>query len=149
MDDSLLGLLGLAQKAGKLELGDEPVSIAAREHKARLILMAADAGEAILRKGAGLATDNCPALTVPFSKGELGSAVGRSVCALLCVTEVGFASALVKKLAKADPGQYGDIAERLNRKAEKTLRRRREKRAAPKEREAAGRKPWAGPPAKK
>ena len=149
MDNSLLGLLGLAKKAGKLALGDEPVSIAAREHKARLLLMASDAGEVILRKGAGLSTDNCPALTVPFSKAELGSAVGRSACALLAVTEVGFASALVKKLAQADPEQYGDAAQRLNRKAEKTLRRRREKRAAQKEREAAGRKPWSGPPAKK
>lgn len=148
MDDSLLGLLGLCKKAGKLELGDEPVSIAAREHRARLILMASDAGDVILRKGAGLSTDNCPALAVPFTKAQLGSAVGRSACALLCVTEVGFASALVKKLAQADPGQYGDTAQRLNHKAEKALRRRREKQADKKEREANRRKPWA-PPTKK
>lgn len=148
MDDALLGLIGLARKAGKLEIGDEPVSMAARDRRARLILMASDAGEGILRKGAGLSTDNCPALAVTFTKAQLGGAVGRESCALLAFTEVGFAAAAVKKLAGADPETYGGYAARLSQKAEKNLRRRKEKQAAKKEREAAGRKPWAGPPKK-
>ena len=42
MDNGLIGLLGLARKAGKAEVGEESVSIAAKAHKARLILLASD-----------------------------------------------------------------------------------------------------------
>lgn len=140
MRDAALSLLGLARKAGRLEAGDEPVSVAARSHRARLILMACDAGENILRKGAALSTGNCPALTVPFSKAQMGNAVGRSDCALLAFTDVGLASALANALARADLERYGEAAAQLNRKAAKILRRR-EKRADRKRRETAGRKP--------
>lgn len=144
MDDSLLGLVGLAKKAGKLEVGDEPVSIAARGRKARLILMAADAAEGALRKGESLSTGSCPALTVPFTKAQLGGAVGRSSCALLALTDVGLAAAACKKLAAQDPDRYGKIAAKLDHKAQKTLRRRKEKRDT----EKAERKPWVAPPKK-
>ena len=37
--NKLLNLIGLAKKAGKLEVGEEPVGAAARSKHARLILM--------------------------------------------------------------------------------------------------------------
>ena len=39
--EDALRLLGLARKAGRLEIGEEPVAAAARAGKARLILAAA------------------------------------------------------------------------------------------------------------
>ena len=143
MDNSLLGLIGLAHKAGKTQVGEEPVSIAARTHKSRLILLASDAAENTVRKAQGLGeTGNCPCLVTPFSKTELGGAVGRASCALMALTEVGFAASITKKLAAEDEAQYGEAAQRHSGKAQKTYRRQKEK----KKRQQAARKPWAAPP---
>lgn len=147
MDNGLIGLIGLARKAGKAEVGEESVSIAAKAHKARLILLAADAGEHTRRHGEGLGEQgNCPVLPLPLTKAELGGALGRGSCAILAFTDVGMAAAAAKKLAAIDPDLYSPAAQRLDYKAEKTLRRRRQTRQREKEARAAGRKPWAAPP---
>ena len=44
MIEPVLSLLGIAKKAGRVEIGEEPVGAAARAKKARVILVAADAG---------------------------------------------------------------------------------------------------------
>lgn len=41
--DPILHLLGLAKKAGRLEIGEEPVGAAGPAHQARVLLLAADA----------------------------------------------------------------------------------------------------------
>ena len=48
MDSSLSGLLGLARRAGKAELGEESILSAALAHKVRLLLIAADAARLYL-----------------------------------------------------------------------------------------------------
>ena len=45
-----LRLLGLARKARRLEIGEEPVGIACRSGKARLLLVARDAGDHTFRR---------------------------------------------------------------------------------------------------
>ena len=104
MTANALGLLGLARKAGKLELGEEPVGAACRGHKARLVLLASDAAENTAdraRRAAGSANVRC--VPTPFSKTELGAALGRGSCAALALTDEGFAKALLQKLpANAD-----------------------------------------------
>lgn len=150
MDNGLTGLLGLCRKAGKAQVGEECAALAAKAHKARLILLSADAGESLLRLARRLEeTGNCPVLSVPLTKAELGGAVGRASCAILAITDVGLANAAVKKLAADDPEGVAGIAQRLEYKAEKTLRRRRETRQREKAAQAEGRKPWTAPPQKK
>ena len=142
MDNGILGLIGLARKAGKVEVGEEAVSIAARNHKARAIFFASDAAENTLRRRESLRNQgNCPSLILPVNKTELGGAVGRNTCALLALTDVGLAAAVLKKLPE---GEYGDMAGRLERRAEKTYRRRKAQRDKAKA-QARG-KPWAPPP---
>ena len=57
--NSALHLLGIARKAGRLEVGEEPVAAAVRAGHARLVLVAGDAvktasaGQAVLPAGAG------------------------------------------------------------------------------------------------
>lgn len=150
MDNGLIGLLGLCRKAGKAQAGEECATLAAKAHKARLILLSSDAGESLLRLAQRLEeTGNCPVLSLPLTKAELGGAVGRASCAILAITDVGLANAAVKKLAADDPEGYAEIAQRLEYKAEKTLRRRRETRQREKAAQAERRKPWAAPPKKK
>lgn len=147
MDNGLIGLLGLAQKAGKVQVGEESVSAAAKGHKARLLLLSSDAGERTQRHAQQLGVEgNSPVLSVPFTRTELGQAVGRGECVLLAFTDVGLAAAAAKKLSQANPEGCQEILERLEYKAEKTLRRRRETQARKKAAQAGQRKPWASPP---
>lgn len=96
MTANALGLLGLARKAGKLEIGEEPVGAACRGHKARLVLLASDAAENTADRARRVAGP-VNVVSVPFSKEELGAALGRKTCAVLAVTDGGFAKAFLQK----------------------------------------------------
>jgi len=125
--DDLLRTIGLCKKAGRLEVGEEPVGSACRARQCRLLLLAEDAADNTARRASHFAeAGQCLMLTIPYSKDDMGSAVGRTSCAMLAVTDVGFASSLVGKLAAADPERYGAAAEKLAQKAEKAAQRRKE-----------------------
>ena len=51
-NDPILHLIGLAKKAGKLEIGEEPVGAACRARHAKLVLLAADAAPNTVRRAA-------------------------------------------------------------------------------------------------
>lgn len=146
--DSVLHLLGIARKAGRLEIGEEPVGAAARSRQARLIVVAGDAADNSVRRAAHFARQggDIPWLRVPYAKGELGGAVGRSACAMLALTDAGLASSLAEKLAASDPAAYGPAAEALSVRARRILQRQKEQRAHEKNLQRSRRKPWAPPP---
>ena len=112
--DPILHLLGLAKKAGRLEIGEEPVGAAARAHQARVLLLAADAAANTVRRAAHFGeAGGALWLQMPFTKAELGEQLGRSSCAMLAVTDFGFAAALAEKLAARDEERYGPAAQQL------------------------------------
>lgn len=144
--DSVLRLIGMAKKAGRLEIGEEPVAAVARAHQARVILLAIDIAENSLRRAQHFAElGNTYALTTPFTKEMLGSAVGRSSCAMLAVCDAGFAAAMLKQMNAVDPEQYGEAYAQLDKKATKIHQRQQEMRRHEKKVQQAGRKPWAAP----
>ncbi|MBQ9647694.1 MAG: ribosomal L7Ae/L30e/S12e/Gadd45 family protein [Oscillospiraceae bacterium] len=125
--NNVLSLLGLAKKAGRLEAGEEPVGAAARARDARLILLASDAADNTARRAKHFAEAGaCLCVTIPAAKDELGRAVGRTSCAMLAVTDVGFAEAVAKKLAALDEKRYGETAEKLSAKAARAAERKKE-----------------------
>ena len=127
MMGQMLSMLGLAKKAGRVEIGEEPVGAAARAKKARVILVAQDAGPSSQRRAFSFAeTGACLCLTVPADKDALGRALGRTSVAMCAVTEIGFAGAVVKKLAAMDPERYGAAAAQLDGKAQRAMERRAE-----------------------
>ena len=127
MIGQMLSMLGLAKKAGRVEIGEEPVGAAARAKKARVILVAQDAGPSSQRRAFSFAeTGACLCLTVPADKDALGRALGRTSVAMCAVTEIGFAGAVVKKLAAMDPERYGAAAAQLDGKAQRAMERRAE-----------------------
>ena len=68
-----LRLLGLARRARLLQIGEEPVGIACRSGKARLLLVARDAGDHTFRRARSFVSGSkCPYVCVPFTKDELG-----------------------------------------------------------------------------
>ena len=127
MIGQMLSMLGLAKKAGRVEIGEEPVGAAARARKARVILVAQDAGPSSQRRAFSFAeTGACLCLAVPADKDALGRALGRTSVAMCAVTEIGFAGAVVKKLAAMDPERYGAAAAQLDGKAQRAMERRAE-----------------------
>ena len=127
MVDKLLNLIGLAKKAGKLEVGEEPVGAAARSKHARLILIASDAADNTRRRALHFGeAGECICLEIPPTKEDLGRALGRTSCALLALTDIGFAEAVAKKLAESDEAHYGEAAKRLTIKAARAAERRKE-----------------------
>ena len=121
-----MNLNGLAQKAGWLAVGEEPTGAAARARAARLILVAADAAENSVRRVRHFAdAGHCLWCRIGADKDALGRAVGRSSCAMLAVTDIGFAEAIAKKLAEGDE-RFAETAEKLAVKARRAAERRRE-----------------------
>lgn len=143
-NNNLLHLIGLAKKAGRLEAGEEPVGMVCRAQDARLILLASDAAASTARRALHFAQEGkCLSIRLPFSKDQLGRAVGRTSCAIAAITDIGFASAVAGKLAASDPDAYGGTAEKLKLKAKRAAERHKaaeEKRAAGEQRAAAEKK---------
>lgn len=149
-NDPILHLLGLAKKAGRLELGEEPVGALCRARQAKLVLLAADAAPNTRRRCAHFGqAGNVLWLELPFTKGELGLQLGRSSCAMLALTDAGFAAAITEKLSGMDPEKYGPAAQQLRVKADRVLQRQREQRRHEKNLRAGKHKPWAPPPGEK
>ena len=146
MEDSALRLLGIAFKAGRLAVGEEPVAASARAKQARVILLAADAADNSVRRAAHFAQAwGAPMAITPWTKAQLGRAVGRSSCAMLAVEDAGLAAGLAGKLAAADPAQHGALAQLLAHRADKALQRQREQRRH-EQKLKRGKAPWAPPP---
>lgn len=117
-----LGILSIARRGRRIELGEEPVTALARQGKARLILLASDAGDGIRRKAEHLtAGTKMPLLTVPFDKATLGGAMGWSDCAVAAFTDAALAAAFVKKLEPAE--SYADLLNYLEARAARFQKR--------------------------
>ena len=128
--DNILRFLGLAKKAGKLALGEEPVGAAARANTCKLMLIAEDAADNTIRRSAHFAQyGNIPRLTLPYSKEELGRATGRTSVALLAVTDIGFADSIAQKLlSSCNTAKYQETATFLSQQANCAKMRRAERR---------------------
>lgn len=139
-NQNTLRLVGLALRAGRLEVGEDAAVDACQYKKARLLLLASDAAEGTVNRALHAAAEcGCVPLETPWSKEELGAALGRKSCAVAAMTDLGMARAVTEKLAEADGARYVEAAERLRRKAER-LEERKEKAARAKQ---GGKKPPA------
>ncbi len=125
--DPCLGMLGLARRAGKLAFGDELVRQLCADHKARCVLVAADAGESTAKKAAVYAARaNVPCITLPHGKEELGAAIGKNGCAVCALSDIGMAAAAIGKLAVQHP-EYQAVAAQLSEKNVRIQSRRGKK----------------------
>lgn len=139
--DNTLPMIGLALRAGRLEVGDEAAGDACRLKRCRLLLLASNAGEGAQRRAMHFAEEGqCLLAELPCSKEELGAALGRSACAMAAVTDLGLAQAVAGKLAQGDPERYGEMTERLRVKAERAAQRR-EKTARERKQRGGGNRP--------
>ena len=126
--DRALNYLALGRKAGLIELGEEPVGAAARAQKARLVLVAQDAGDHTWRRAKSfVAGTNQQCIRIPQTKDELGLAVGRTSLAIAAFTDTALAMAFVKALPEQE--KYAEQLEALQEQAKKQQQRQKEAQA--------------------
>jgi len=97
-EKDVAGVLGLAQKAGKLSSGDQGVKEALAGGKAKLLVIAADTSpntEKELRFLAGKAS--VPIVTC-MQRAALGLCIGKAPRASVAVLDQGFAELIMKKM---------------------------------------------------
>ena len=123
--DKALNYLSLARKAGKAELGEEPVGAAARALHAHLIVVAGDASDHTWRRAKSYAagTDQ-QCIRLPYTKDEIGMAIGRTSLAIAAITDAALALALVQALPT--PEKYAAAADVLTDKAKRQRQRQSE-----------------------
>ena len=120
-------LLGLARKARKLEIGEEPCGIACRSGKAKLLLIAHDAGDHTFRRARSYCrAGKPPYLCVPFTKDELGDGLGCNACALCAVLDPAFAKSFLEALGEEG---HEEILAQLTVQTQRVQKRRQEAQA--------------------
>lgn len=126
--DKALNYMALARKAGLIELGEEPSGSAARAQHARLVVVASDASDHTWRRAKSfVAGTQQQCIKVPFTKDQLGMAVGRTSLALAAFTDPALALAFVKALGQ--PEQYRSVLESLDQRTRRIQQRQKEARA--------------------
>ena len=116
--DKTLGLLSIARKGGKLQLGEESVGALQAEKRARLTILASDAGAATVRRiRQQVEGTRQQVLVLPYDKQSLGAALGRQTVAVAAFTDVSLALAMVKTLQPetVDPELLRDLEQRVSR----------------------------------
>ena len=126
--DKALNYLSLARKAGKLELGEEPVGAASRAQHARLVVVASDASDHTWRRAKSfVAGTSQECVRLPYTKDDLGIAVGRQELAIAALTDPAMALAFLKALPT--PEKYAEAMENLDKRSQRIAQRRREEKA--------------------
>ena len=123
-----LGLLSISRKGGNIVYGEDHVGAQARAGRARLVILASDAGAHTVRRAKSFVAGTAqPIVTVPFSKDELGDALGIVSCAIACITDVRLAQAFVKTLG--EPEKNAKLLEDLDVRVKRVEQRRAEEKA--------------------
>lgn len=104
MKEKALNYLGLMRKAGMLELGETGAGAAVKSGKAKLLLLAPDAGENSKHRAESFVYGrNTQLVVLPFTRDELSKYVGKANTVMAAVTDGGFAEAFMNTLAAIDP----------------------------------------------
>ena len=136
--DKALNYMALARKAGRIELGEEPAGAAARAQHARLIVVAQDATDHTWRRANSfVAGTEQLCIKVPFSKDQLGQAIGRTSLAIAAFTDPALALAFLQALNQ--PETYRAELESLQKRA-KRIRQHQKEAKAHQHNKAMGRK---------
>ena len=126
--DKAMNYVALAKKGRLIELGEEPVGAVTRALKARLVIVASDAGDHTWRRAKSfVAGTNQQCIRIPQTKDELGLAVGRTSLAIAAFTDTALALAFVKALPEQE--KYAQQLEALQEQAKKQQQRQKEAQA--------------------
>ena len=100
MTDKVLSLLGLAQKAGKVQSGEYSCEMSVKKGKAALVILAEDASDRTRKKFRNMCEFYETPLVEYGSRDQLGAGLGKEFRAMAALEDEGFASAVLKLLRK-------------------------------------------------
>lgn len=104
MTDESTKFFGLIRRAGKLEVGDMAVTSALQSRKVKAVLMASDSGGSTKKKIESVSSeDHIPVVITPWGKKVFSHAIGRDNVAVVGITDLGFAAAMLQKLSEEHP----------------------------------------------
>ena len=99
MNDKVLSLLGLMRKAGVLDVTEASCKQSVLSGKSKLILVASDASETLIRRfSQRAACNNIQSVELKYSKVELSNALGCNLCSVISINDSGFSEAIKKLL---------------------------------------------------
>lgn len=126
MENKALGLLGISNKGGNIEIGEEPVGNVARAGTARLIILASDAADHSVRKAHSFAAyHETPIVQIDTDKDGLGAVFGRTSVAMLAMTDVFLAERFLNLLDQQE--RYAPQIQAVHAKAEIMKKRKQAK----------------------
>ncbi len=126
--DKALNYMALARKAGRIELGEEPVGAAARAQHARLVVVAEDASGHTWRRALSfVAGTQQQCIRIGYTKEDMGIAVGRSSLAIAAFTDAALALAFVRALEQ--PEKYAAVLESLDKRTQRIRQHQQEEKA--------------------
>ena len=105
-NSKILGLLGLATKAGKAKSGEFSTEKSVKSGRARLVIVAEDASENTRKMFENMCRYHHVSVSFFGSKEELGRAMGKEMRASVAVLDSGLAKALVKQLNQNGGGKH-------------------------------------------
>ncbi len=104
MPNKLIGLLGIARRAGHTVVGFDAVRTAILSGKAQLVLLAADCSPKTQKELQFAAAEHpCPIVSVPADKATVAAALGlQKPVAAVATDDRGFAAAMKKAIDSAN-----------------------------------------------
>lgn len=121
--------IGIARKAGAIELGETNAGAAVRAGKAKLLILASDASDNARRRAENFVYGtNTLLTTAPYTKEELSDISGAGGCSMAVFTDTGLAAAFTAELAGDDPA-FSETANKLAELSDRQRRRQLEKAA--------------------
>ena len=125
-----LQYLGIARMSGNIELGEEQSKALVKAGKARALLLASDASEGVRKRAEGYVYGfRAPLIVLPYTKAELGGAVGRAQCAVAAIRDLGLAKSLDDALAAEHGEVYASAAAALG-ETQKRIKARKSSRGS-------------------
>lgn len=107
----MLGLLGLARRAGGVAAGTAAVRESVRDGSARLIVMAGDASSVQLKKIRSTIHNRTIPQVILGDRNTLGAAVGSAPLAAVAVTNEALADRLLRTIDASSDTKHPDEAE--------------------------------------
>ena len=121
-----LNYIGIARKAGAIEIGETYSGAAIRAGKGRILILASDASDNARHRAENFVNGtHTPIAVLPFTKAELSEASGTNGFSMAVFTDIGLAAVFMSELAETEPS-FEESARMLNEKNEKASQRKRE-----------------------
>ncbi|MBE7011145.1 MAG: hypothetical protein E7415_00550 [Ruminococcaceae bacterium] len=99
MNEAMMRIIGLATRAGKIEVGEGKTEDRVSHNKSKLVIISLDASENTVKKFEKLCNRNGVKMIRAGERDILGKYTGRESAVVLTVSDEGFANR-IKELAK-------------------------------------------------